>query len=400
MRIAFISYWTCPLARPGVLTAGGMNVYILQVAQALGNIGIQIEIYTRKHKEDKRIVVQLSKNVRVIHIPQKEKDIYKDIQNFSNLVIQFINQSNLKYDLIHGHYYYSSLVGIKLKQKLKIPLVTTFHTLGVLKQIYGGIHDRKRIRSEEYIIKETDRIFVFTQIEKNDLIDHYHAQSDKIRIIPPGVNHSLFYPHNKKISRKKLDLHPTKKIILFIGRIDPIKGITFLIESIAHLVQMNPVFKNKFLVLLVGGDVKSREFQNNKEVIQIKKLIYEKDLDCCVRFISSQPHHILPLYYSSSDLVVMPSVYESFGLVVLEAMATGAPVIATKVGGLQYLISDKHTGRLFESRNIPQLANIINELFSDEKQRLRLGKSAQKQSLNFCWDKQAIKILKEYKTLI
>lgn len=400
MRIALISYWTCPLAHPGIMTAGGMNVYILQLSNAMAKQGHKVDIFTRSHKDDNRSIVNVNTNVRVIHLPQSKRDLYEDIKQYSKKLVLFVKKNNKGYDVIHAHYFYSGLVAIEMTKNLHIKFIMTFHTLGILKEFYGGVKDNKRIKAEKQIVVKSRGIIVSTDVEKHDLMTYYSALKEKIWTIPPGVNHILFHPRKKLLSRIKLKIDKNKKIVLFVGRIDSIKGIEFLIKSIGFLVKKYPDFKHKFLVLLIGGDIKSREFQKNREVKKIKQLIFEKDLECCVKFTSSQPHYMLPYYYSAADLVVMPSVYESFGLVVLEAMATGAAVIATRVGGLQYLITDSRDGRLFESRNIGQLAAIIWELVQKDSLRLKLGRAARKKSMQFCWDKQVAQMVQVYRDII
>ena len=387
MRIAMISYWACPLTRLGVLRGGGMSVYILQFANFLGNLGISVDIYTRTHKDCDENVLEIQKNVRVIHIPS---------QNLET----FITSHQLQYDVLHAHYYYSGIVGLFLQKKLHIPLVQTFHTLGVMKQSYGGEIDVKRIKAEKEIIQKVDGIIASTVLEKDELIRKYKADGKKIFVIHPGVNHRIFKQHKKVFSRGKLGLPQNKKIILFVGRIDPIKGIRLLIEAVARLSHLHPSFEKKFRVLLIGGDVKSSDFWHHPEVQKIKSLIIQKQLECCIKFMGSQPHQMLPFYYAASDVVVMPSVYESFGLVVLEALACGATVLASAVGGLTYLIQDKINGRLFESNNVNNLSDVLWELLNDEEERKELSKGALLSSQKYCWEKQAQELVKVYKHFI
>ncbi len=398
MKIAFISFWSCPLTRLGVLNAGGMSVYILNLSHELAKLGWDIDIYTRAHKEGKHIIVPLHKKVRVIHIECRSTkgdvrdQLYDCLEDFSVKTLSFMSHHNLKYNILYSHYFYSGLVGIHLKTALKIPLIQTFHTLGRMKEFYTGVKDQKRINSEEKVIAKVDSIISSTELEKDDLIKRYHTHTRKIFVIPPGVNHHLFKDLGQLRSRKRLGISQRKKIILFVGRIDPLKGIHLLIRAIAQLSRNHPNFENNYQVLLIGGDIGSYHFWQNPEVIKIKNLIKTKNLDCCVKFIGSKPHHLLPFYYSSADVVVMPSVYESFGLVVLEAMACGRAVLASRVGGLKYLINDNQNGRLFNSGNTNQCAALLWELLNNDKERKRLGANALRASQNFCWDKQAKKM--------
>lgn len=400
MKIAFISYWSCPLTRLGVLRGGGMNVYVLNLADSLGKLGYQIDIYTRSHRENDERIIETHPNVRVIHLAGMHRDLYSDILLYSNRLRRFIQKNSLFYDILHTHYYYSGLAGLALEKRLSIPTVITFHTLGAMKDFYGGIKDAGRIKAERRIIDQIDGIIASTPLEEKDLIEAYQANRKKIIVMSPGVNHHIFKKYSKIYSRKTLKLPQEKKIILFIGRIDPIKGISQLIEAVGKLAIKYSSFKNNFEVLLIGGDISSRQFWKNNEVRKILKLIEEKHLGCCVKFIGSVQHNLLPYYYSASDVTVMPSVYESFGFVVLEAMACGSAVLASKVGGLKYLIRDGVNGRLFEMGNTNQLSDLIWELVNDEKQRIKLGYKAIKSSQRYCWDKQAQKIVGIYKHII
>ncbi len=400
MKIAFISYWSCPLEKLGVLNAGGMNVYVYNLAVSLGKLGHKIDIFTKTHNTKEQKILQLNQNIRLIHLPVTYKDPYLDINPYTNNLTKYIQSNNLHYDVLHSHYFYSALIAKVLSDKLIIPTLVTFHTTAAVKYVYGGIKDKKREKWETAIVRDSDVIIASTELEKHDIMKYYYGDPEKIFVISPGVNHKVFKYHPQLSSRKKLQLPQSKKIILFVGRIDPIKGIDLLIKAVSDLTKKYPDFENKFRVLLIGGDIKSRNFWRNQEVIKIKNLISSRKLDCCVKFLGSKAHNLLPNYYCASDVVVMPSLYESFGLVVLEAMACRSAVIASKVGGLKYLIKSGFNGRLFENGNISQFAKILWELVNDERSRSSLGKNAVATSQKYCWSEQAKKILGVYKKMI
>lgn len=397
MKIAFISYWSCPRVRLGVLTAGGMNVYVANLANNLGMLGHQVDIYTHKHKESEQQVLTTNRNVRIIHLPGNLDNPYEDVPIFADRVLKFISLNNLGYDIIHSHYYFSGLIGLILKIKLKIPMVQTFHTLGVTKELYSDQKQKERIKSEREIAEKADGIISSTELELEDLVKKYNADKRKISVLPPGVNHHVFRPYGRTSSRERLQLPTALKIILFVGRIDPVKGISLLIEAIDGLVKKYNSFENKYRVLLIGGDIKDNGFWKHPEVKRLKELIERKNLSCCIKFIGSRPHNILPYYYSAADVVVMPSVYESFGLVVLEAMASGSSVIVSKAGGLQYLVKDGLNGRLFENGSSRDLGDKLWQLLNNPKERKMLSENAVISSQNYCWDKQAEKIASLYK---
>lgn len=394
-----ISYWSCPLTRLGVLTAGGMNVYVSNLANYLGRLGHQVDIYTRTHKERDESLLKPHRNVRIVHLREGSSTTI-NTSFFSKRLLEFIKTNSYSYDIIHSHYYYSGFIGCELKNTLERPHITTFHTLGVAKKVYLGVNDEKRIAIEKKVIDSVDGIVASTDLESRDLVNYYHTDGKKIFIVVPGVNHRVFKKYDQEFSRLKLNLPKRKGIILFVGRVDPIKGIGSLIEAVANFTKVYPSFAKKYLVLLIGGDIRSVDFWKNKEVKKIKYQIAERELECCVKFIGSQPHHKLPFYYSASDVVVIPSVYESFGLVVLEALACGSTVLASKVVGASFLIRDKVNGRCFESGNIDSLSETLFELLSDKKQRIRLGKEALRASQQYSWDQQAQNMNKVYKNFL
>ncbi|MBI5452658.1 glycosyltransferase [Candidatus Gottesmanbacteria bacterium] len=397
LKIAFISYWSCPLTKVGVLASGGMNIYVLSLANYLGKLGHKVDIYTRVHKENDEKILQTNKNVRIIHLAAAN---IKDTDFFSYKVQLFIKKSKLKYDILHTHYFYSGLIGLELRKRLAIPLLSTFHSLGKTKELYVGIRDAFRIDAEKKIVSKADGIIASTELEKSDLMESYKGEGKKIFVLSPGVNHHLFKPKNKVLSRLKLNLPLKPKTILFVGRIDPIKGISFLIEAIVKLTRQYRTFEKNYRVLLIGGDISSSIFWANSEVKKIKQMILSKNLECCIKFIGSRPHHLLPDYYSASDVLVAPSLYESFGLVVLEAMASGACVLVSRVGGLKYLVKDKVNGRFFENGDVISLSDILWKLLNNKKERLRLGSNAFVSSQRFCWDIQAKKMEDVYKRFL
>ncbi|MBI2617220.1 glycosyltransferase [Candidatus Gottesmanbacteria bacterium] len=378
-----------------------MSVYLYNLSNNLAQLGSPVDIFTRAHREKDERILTIHKNVRVIHLlSESANDHRRGVWTFSKRMLQFISEKKLDYDIFHAHYFYSGLIGIEVSRKLDIPFVQTFHTLGIMKERYGGISSVGRKHDEKLITADANGIITSTPFEKNDLQTFYHADPGKLHIVSPGVNHNVFHPHNKSFSRTKLGLPKAKKTILFVGRIDPIKGLQLLIEAVSILSGKYPHFQKNFRVLLIGGDIASQVFWQHPEVKKIKQLIVKKEIECCVKFLGSRPHSLLPFYYSASDVTVMPSVYESFGLVALEAMASGACVLASRVGGLRYLVKDGVNGRLFENGDSLDLAQKLWELLQDSKKRTQFGENALKSSQAFCWDKQAAKIQSIYKTLL
>lgn len=390
-----ISFHTCPLSTPGVWDAGGLNVYVLHLAKELGKLGWAVDIYTKDHSGTKKKIVNLKNNVRVIHLKVGERrNVKKDelinlVPEFSLKIKSFIKERSLSYQIIYAHYYLSGLCAEILSYDLAVPFILTFHTLGVLKKIYGSKPNTKRILLEEKVAEASARIIVSTELEKKSLQDYYGVPGSKIVVLPPGVDTNLFHQRSKDESRSRLNLPEEKRIILFVGRIDPIKGLTNLVASVHQLVRLHPDFEENFLVLLVGGQVHSRAFWQQPEVIRVKRMIERKGLSCCVKFLGAKPHRQLIYYYSAADVVVLPSAYESFGLVIMEAMACGRAVLASRVGGLKFLVENEKTGMLFANKNRRQLSQKLWLLLQDSELRKKLGAEAAKAVRQLSWSKQA-----------
>jgi D-inositol-3-phosphate glycosyltransferase len=394
MKIMIISYWTCPWTRFGELSAGGLNVYVVNLANHLARLGHFVDVYTRKHKEEEDRRLKIEKKVRLIHLSQDSPDLFKDTHKFADKILQSMKKNRFSYDIIYAHFYYSGLVGIVLRERLFLPLFFTFHSLGI-RELDVDLKYPEREIKEKAIAERVDKIIASTDFERKDLIQYYQAQKEKIVIIPPGVEHGIFKKYPKNDCRKRLDLPSNEKIILFVGRIDPNKGISFLVKAVKKLISKYS-FRDNLQVLLIGGNIKARYFWSHPEVKRLKILISENALSCCVKFIGSKPYDLLPYYYCASDIVVVPSIYESFGLVILEALACGSCIVASKVGGVPDLIEDKVDGRLFEKGNIVQLSRILNDLLCDEKEMKRLGDNGMFKSKLFSWEKQAGKVIEVF----
>ncbi len=275
----------------------------------------------------------------------------------------------------------------------------TFHTLGTMKKQYVGIEDRRRIEAESAIIEQVDGIIASTELEAADIMAWHQVPAEKLYTAHPGVDHHIFRPSDRSAAREMLGLPNNEKIILFAGRIDPIKGINLLIDALAELVRTGVSDPKSLRLLVIGGDPDDEDFGTSGESSNLLQQIGERQLEERVTFVGSQPHSRLAYYYAAADLVAMPSAYETFGFVALEAMACGACVIASRVGGLQYLIQDGFNGRLFESQNVEELSAIMAELLVDDAQRERLGRNAAESSYTYCWSTQAEKVVDVYRSM-
>lgn len=350
MKIAMLSVHSCPQGQLGGRDTGGMNVYIREMARSLGQLGHSVDVFTRAHDPRDDQMEEMAPNVRLIHIQAgKVSDMGKLVQyghlpDFCRNLETFNREDGVNYDLIHSHYWLSGKVGNWLSQKWHLPHVVMFHTLGAVKNglNIGQPETELRLRTEKDVIANADMIITATEKEKRDMARCYDANPEKINICPCGVNAELFQGTERQKARRQLGLEG-EKIALFVGRIEPLKGIDNLLRAVAILKKEN------LRLLVIGGDEHSR-----RDMASLRRLAGELGIRESVSFLGSVPQSKLPFYYSAADVCVMPSYYETFGLVTLEALACGTPVVSTRVGVAESVIKDGETGYLVDE-NTPEL---------------------------------------------
>ncbi|HET6314157.1 MAG TPA: glycosyltransferase [Chloroflexia bacterium] len=409
-NIAMISMHTCPQACPdnllGGRETGGMNVYIRELSRELSRRGKKVDVFTRYQDPDTEPIHELGDGARVIHLEAGPKAPYdknllpNHVDEFVAQIEQFALTEGIRYDLVHSHYWVSGLVAQELRRKWGLPMVQMFHTLGVMKNLVAKSEaDREvadRMRVERQVMDWADRIIAATPLDKNQMLYCYGADGDKIAVIPAGVDTDHFYPRNKVQVRRQLGLPPDTPILLFVGRIERLKGIDTLLESAA--VVSRTCAGRDLKVLIVGGGGQTP--QENAEIRRIWQLHQDLNLEDQVEFVGSKPQEMLPLYYSAADITVMPSHYESFGMVAVEAMASGTPVIASNVGGLSYTVKDGVTGYLVPEENHFVLAEQVHHLLKNPDIREQMGRQAAKHALQFSWSNIATQIGDLYDTEI
>lgn len=403
-RVALLSFHTCPYEKLGEASAGGMNVYIRDLVTELSQKGWYGDIFTRAHTQAHEDRLPIDSHVHLIHLPVGDTELAKEelfsyTKEFADKIIAFIHNHHYNYTVIHAHYYLSGIAGLIIKKRLNLPLVQTYHTLAWAKELYGGEVNKTRVQLEKRLAPKVDHTIAFTASEKKILTSYYHVKTNAISIIPPGVNTHVFHPYDKDQSRKKFDLPADKQIVLFVGRIDPIKDITTLVKAIGILRTMNLKLFQNLLVLLIGGDTKNRSFWQKKEVQNITHQVTQDQLDHYIRFLGSVTHRQLPHYYACADVVVLPSRYESFGLVVLEAMSVGVPVLTSKVGGLRFMVEEGKTGMTFASQNPYELACKLIRILSDRQLQQSLINQARAFANKLSWEHQGEKIIRVYDTI-
>lgn len=399
-RLAILSVHTSPLAPMGGKKTGGMNVYIRELAQELGSRGISVDIFTRRTASDEpKIDHRIGENVRVIYLEAggirslTPDAIYPYLSEFTARLMAFTTCHSLKYDMIYSHYWLSGWVGQKLKESWGTPFVHMFHTLGQMKQrilSHQSIMPNQRIRTEMEIIAWADRIIAATPAEHSQLMWLYRANRRKIEIVPPGVNIERFYPVSEKGAKQQLGFDDEHKILLFVGRIEPLKAVDSIINALNVVKKENPSLINQIRFAIIGGDPNDKY---DKEMMRLQALTQEFGLENIVLFLGAKDQASLPLYYAAATVVMMPSDYESFGMVALEAMAMGTPVIASNVGGLGYLVKDAETGFLVPVREPNSIASCITKIVTDEDCSTMMGHNASALAQKYAWSRIADRIL-------
>lgn len=431
MRVALFSFHTCPLASEEGKESGGMNVYVLNLALELSKQKVFVDVFTRLQDEKSARVVQVNKFFRVIHlkagkigdVPKKELINYLD--EFTDNYFKFIKGQE-SYDVFHCHYFLSGLIGLKINSlaPLKTKIVMTFHTLSLLKNLVarneGEMEDKSRIEAEMKLVKESDIILAPSENERDYLKYFYSADPKKIKIVSPGYDANLFKPMDKKLARQKISADPNHKIVLFVGRIEPLKGLDVLMYAMKILVSQCP--DCPICLWIVGGEreqIRSRLLRDeirknisnetmeqsnndariNPELQKLYDLRSTLNLHSSIIFVGQKKQHELPDYYASADVVVMPSHYESFGIAALEAMATGIPVVTTNVTGISYLLDKDHSSLVTSANNPLLLAKTIEKILENEEKNPTLGITIREKVKDLTWTKTAEKIMRIYEEL-
>ncbi len=397
LKIAMLSVHSCPLGQLGGRDTGGMNVYIRELAHELGRQGHTVDVYTRAHDPEDDQVVKLGQNVRLIHLKAGEtEEMHKLVQysylsEFACSLEHFRRQNKLQYDLVHSHYWLSGQVGKWLGDWWKVPCIIMFHTLGMVKNLLeiGEDETELRVETEKELIRNYQRIIAATEKEKEDLIRYYQASPETISVIPCGVNLELFQHIDKKIARRELGLVDTN-IILFVGRIEPLKGIDKLLMAMTCLKKWSGL-----RLLVIGGDNYSQ-----LELEKLKILSQNLSIQDSISFLGSVPQRELPLFYSAADVCVIPSYYESFSLVALESLACGTPVVATSVGGAKSFIHQGETGFIVDDNAPCRLAEKIDLLLSRPRMDAEYASSIRASVSRFSWPNITEAILKEYRVVL
>lgn len=410
MRVAMISYHTCPLATLGGKDTGGMNVYVHELAVMLGRMGIHVDVYTRSQDEHvPHVVHDLGFGNRVVHVPAgpekplPKQELAEHIPTFAQYVLEFASRKGLVYDAIHSHYWMSGIAGVELKKAWNVPLIHMFHTLGLMKNRVGGLGEVEgdyRIRGEREVLRNADQVIAATPAELAQLQWIYEVKTDHVTIIPPGVDLSHFYPIPVDEAREYLGITDHYQRVLFVGRIEPLKGIETLLQAAALMRGNGALVFDPVRISIIGGDASVSEDVMSHEMARLLRLREELDLENLVTFLGKRSQEILPYYYSAADVVVVPSHYESFGMVALEAMACGTPVVASQIGGLAYLVQDGETGFHIPDQQPELMAEKLTMLLNNGEMHVRFGENAARYAQKYSWEIITEQILKLYQSSI
>jgi D-inositol-3-phosphate glycosyltransferase len=401
-RAAMLSVHTSPVDQPGTGDSGGMNVYIRSVATRLEARGVDVDLFTRCRGGADHETKHLTKHAHVVSIkagpcePIPKAELPRYLPEFLGGVIQHARMNDRRYDLVHSHYWLSGWVGNALHELWGIPLVSSFHTLGKVKNYLLASGETPeppaRISGEMRAIGASERILAATPTEAGQLVGLYRARPGNVDIVPPGVDRSMFAPRDRDAARDRLYLKGLR-LALFVGRLQPHKGPDVAIRTVAEAVARDPVAARDLQLAIVGGPSGT----DVGEIDRLMELSVALGINDRVMFFPPQPQERLADFYAAADVVLVPSRSESFGLVALEAQACGTPVVAARVGGLPFVVEDGRTGFLVDGHDPSEHAERVLDVLRDASLQSMLGDQAAYRALRFTWDATADEIARVYR---
>ncbi len=402
-RVATISVHTSPLDQPGTGDAGGMNVYIVEVAKRLAALGIEVEIFTRQTARDLPPVAEITPGVSVRHVtagPYEELDrgdLPGQLCGFLSGVLRTEAMYEPgRYDVIHSHYWLSGQVGWLAKERWGVPLVHTMHTMAKVKNLLLADGDKPepslRVHGEEQVVDVADRLVANTTAEAEELISLYGAPPERVSVVNPGVNLTVFQPASKGAARRRLGLPQDANVLLFVGRIQPLKAPDILLKAAARMLVEDPSLRSKLVVACVGGPSGNGLAQPEL----LTDLAAELGISDVVRLAPPAPQDELADWYRAADVTVVPSYNESFGLVALESQACGTPVVAASVGGLRTAVKDGVSGLLIDGHDPHEWAVSLRRLVERPAWRDFLSSNAVGHATGFGWSATAGRLVEVY----
>ncbi|AZM46821.1 D-inositol-3-phosphate glycosyltransferase [Streptomyces sp. WAC 06738] len=402
-RVAMLSVHTSPLHQPGTGDAGGMNVYIVELARRLAEIGVEVEVFTRATSAALPPAVELAPGVLVRHVAAgpyeglAKEDLPAQLCAFTHGVMRAeAGHRPGYYDLVHSHYWLSGQVGWLAAERWGVPLVHAMHTMAKVKNAALATGDSAeppaRVIGESQVVRAADRLIANTDDEAHDLIHHYDADPARVAIVRPGVNLDVFRPggpegraDSRARARAALGLPQDAFVPLFAGRIQPLKAPDVLLRAVALLLERDPALRERLVVPVVGGPSGS----GLARPAALQKLAAKLGISDVVRFTPPVAQQALARWFRAASVLVMPSYSESFGLVALEAQACGTPVVAAAVGGLPVAVRDGVTGLLVDGHDPADFAGALGRLAADAALARRMGAAAAGHAAGFGWDAAA-----------
>jgi D-inositol-3-phosphate glycosyltransferase len=403
-RLAMISLHTSPLDQPGTGDAGGMNVYVIELARRLATQGIEVDIFTRATSSALPPVVEAADGVSVRHIHAgpfeglTKGELPGQLCVFAREVLRSeAAQPVGHYDVVHSHYWLSGQVGALARDRWGVPLVHSMHTMARVKNDALATGDTPepaaRIIGEQQVVEAADMLIANTDIEAKQLINLYDADPGRVEVVNPGVDLSVFQPVDEREARLSLGLPADAHVLMFAGRIQPLKAPDVLLRAVAFLLEETPSLRSRLVVPVVGGP-SGTGLEHPESLAQ---LAAELGIDDLVRFVPPVAQSELARWCAAATLVAVPSYNESFGLVAAEAQATGTPVIGAAVGGLTTVIRDGHSGLLVDGHEPRDWANAMRRVLEDDALRSRLQAGAVAQARQFSWERTAQRTLEVYR---
>ncbi len=404
-KLAVLSMHTSPLAQLGTGDGGGMNVYVRELSSALARAGVACDVYTRASSPDQPDAVHVEPGLTVHHVeagpraPIEKAKLPALVGEFADAVEhrmdRLATRGGAPADAIHANYWLSGVAGHTLKHRLGLPLVSTFHTLDRVKaesspEDVDPTDPGRRAHAEAEVVGCSDAVLASCSVEVDQLVDLYGAEPSRVEVIAPGVDHAFFSPGDQAQARRALRLDARSTLLLFVGRIQPLKGVDVAVRSLAALQALGV---DRARLVAVGGPSGPK---GEEEVLALRALVDALGLGDSVSFVPPQPHELLSIYYRAADCCLVPSRSESFGLVALEAAACGTPVVASAVGGLTTLVEDGETGFLVERGDVSAFAERVAELCADPLLRASLGTAAAQRACGYTWSLAAARLRRLY----
>ena len=401
-KVAYIAMHSSPLLQPGQGNAGGMNVYLDRLSRTMVGRGVDVTVFTRRFDRDLPHVIEVIPGYRVVHIdagPVDRLDVSQmpdHVGAFSDGVIDWIEERDRSYEIVHSHYWLSGRTGVRMKDMLQIPLANSFHTLGKVKDATRHASEdtstHTRLMTEADVIARSDCVIASTPFEFDDLLEHYDATPERLCVSAPGVDHAVFHPGDQETARAQLGFG-TEQIVLFVGRIQAHKGTSTAVEAFANLLDARTSENLPVMLHIVGG---ASGAQGRWELEECRRIIAQRQIASKVRFFEPQPHAVLADHYRAANVVVVPSRSESFGLVAAEAQACGIPVVASNIGGLPYVVNASESGLLVNDHDPRAFATAIAAILDHRGFAERLSEGALAFSERFSWEATATRLLELY----